>query len=92
MRAEDYGAGYASVLEPNEAGWLIRGGSAIYAPTGELLAGPVYDEETILVADVDLSVRTRGTFDFDPVGHYSRPDVFTLTVDTAPRPGVDFRR
>lgn len=92
IRAEDYGPGYASVLEPNEAGWLIRGGSAIYAPTGELLAGPVYDEETILVADVDLSVRTRGTFDFDPVGHYSRPDVFTLTVDTAPRPGVDFRR
>ncbi|GAA4395640.1 carbon-nitrogen hydrolase family protein [Brevibacterium pityocampae] len=90
IRAEDFGDDYASVLEPNEAGWLIRGGSAIYGPTGELLAGPVYDEETILTAEVDVTARSRTTYDFDPVGHYSRPDVFELTVDTRPRPGVEF--
>lgn len=90
IRAEDYGDDYASTLEPNDAGWLIRGGSAIYGPSGELLAGPVYDEEAILTADIDVSARSRTTFDFDAVGHYSRPDVFRLSVDTRPKPSVEF--
>lgn len=90
IRSDDYGDDYASTLEPNAEGWLIRGGSAIYGPTGEALAGPVYDSETILYADIDVSTRSRTTFDFDPVGHYSRPDVFRLTVDTRPKPSVEF--
>lgn len=68
----------------------IRGGSIIVAPTGEVLAGPVYDEETILFADIDLGAKTRSHLDFDPVGHYSRPDVFDLRVDTAARSSVTF--
>lgn len=71
---------------------LCRGGSAIYSPSGECLAGPCYDEEGILVADLDPAEITRGKFDFDAVGHYARPDVFRLEVDERPQPPVEFRR
>lgn len=60
---------------------LIRGGSVIYSPLGDCLSGPVYDEKTIIYADLDMGEITRGKYDFDPVGHYARPDVFTLKVD-----------
>ncbi|MGC2941290.1 MULTISPECIES: carbon-nitrogen hydrolase family protein [unclassified Brevibacterium] len=68
----------------------IRGGSVIITPTGEVLAGPVYDEETILYADIDPAAKTRSHLDFDVVGHYSRPDVFELKVHTEPRKSVSF--
>jgi hypothetical protein len=54
------------------------------SPLGELLAGPVYDEEAILTADVDVRDTIRGKFDLDVVGHYARPDVFQLTVNEKP--------
>ena len=60
--------------------FLIRGGSAIIAPNGRYLAGPVYDEETVLVADCDLSEITRESLTLDVSGHYSRPDVFEFRV------------
>lgn len=68
----------------------IRGGSLIVDPTGKLLAGPVFNEETILYADIDPVAKTRGHLDFDSVGHYSRPDVFKLSVDTSPQHSVNF--
>jgi nitrilase len=67
---------------------LIRGGSAIYSPLGECLAGPVYGEETILLAELDMGEILRGKYDFDPVGHYARPDVFNLEVDERPKAAV----
>lgn len=69
---------------------LMRGGSCIVAPTGELLSGPVYDARTTLVADLDLRDVVRGKYDLDVVGHYSRPDVFTLMVDDQPK-GILFQ-
>ncbi|WP_040167453.1 carbon-nitrogen hydrolase family protein [Microbacterium gorillae] len=69
---------------------VMRGGSMIVAPTGEVLAGPVFDEETILYAEIDPDLKTRSHLDFDVVGHYSRPDVFELRVHTAPRQSVTF--
>jgi nitrilase len=68
---------------------LMRGGSAIINPFGKVLAGPHFDEETILTAPLDLNEIGRGKFDFDVAGHYSRPDVFQLIVNEAPaRPVV----
>ena len=61
----------------------MRGGSAIINPLGQVLAGPHFDGETILTATLDLHDIRRGKFDFDVVGHYSRPDVFQLTVNEA---------
>lgn len=60
---------------------LIAGGSCIISPSGEVLAGPVFGEETILTAQVDLDERTRGKFDMDVAGHYARPDVFELQAN-----------
>lgn len=69
---------------------LCRGGSAIYGPLGDCLAGPLYDEEGILTAEVDPGALARGKFDFDVVGHYARPDVFRLEVLDEPRPPVEY--
>jgi nitrilase len=63
---------------------LMRGGSAIISPLGKVLAGPHFDCETIVTATLDLGDISRAKFDFDVVGHYSRPDVFQLTVNEAP--------
>ncbi|NHJ88087.1 MAG: carbon-nitrogen hydrolase family protein [Asgard group archaeon] len=62
---------------------LCRGGSVIVDPNGKILAGPLYDKAGILYADLDLSTVPRSRFDFDVVGHYSRPDVFHLVVNEA---------
>lgn len=70
---------------------LMRGGSAIVNPLGRVLAGPDFDGETILTADLDLADIGRGKFDFDVVGHYARPDVFRLVVNDAPMPPVTWR-
>ena len=63
---------------------MCRGGSAIVSPLGEVLAGPLFDQEDILYADLDLGEVARGKLDFDVVGHYARPDVFRLAVNEAP--------
>lgn len=64
---------------------LIRGGSCIVSPMGEVLAGPVYSKEETIYAELDLTDIQRGKFDFDVAGHYARPDVFSLSVDTSPQ-------
>jgi nitrilase len=66
---------------------MCRGGSAIISPLGETLAGPLWDAEGILYADLDLAQVAQGKLDFDVVGHYARPDVFQLTVNEQPAPG-----
>jgi nitrilase len=63
---------------------MCRGGSVIVSPLGEVLAGPLYDEEGILYAELDMGDVVRGKFDFDVVGHYARPDVFKLVVNERP--------
>jgi nitrilase len=60
---------------------LIRGGSAIYGPLGKELIAPFYGSQAVLVADIDIGAIARGKYDFDPVGHYARPDIFTLHID-----------
>ena len=72
---------YAAVQgnDPNTV--LMRGGSLIVNPLGEVLAGPHFDGETILTADLDLDDITRGKYDFDVTGHYARPDIFRLQIN-----------
>jgi predicted amidohydrolase len=67
---------------------MCRGGSAILSPLGEVLAGPLYDGEGMLFADLDLAEVVRARFDLDVVGHYARPDVLQLIVHGRPAPPV----
>ena len=66
-------------------GQLLAGGSAIIGPDGECLVGPAGAEETILYADLDLARIPAEHLTFDAVGHYGRPDVFTVTVNRDPQ-------
>lgn len=61
---------------------LIRGGSCIISPMGEVIAAPVFGEETLVIAAIDLNDIARAQFDLDNRGHYTRPDVFSLTLKT----------
>jgi nitrilase len=67
---------------------LMRGGSMIVDPLGKVLAGPVYNEDALITAELDMSLIPMAQMDFDPVGHYARPDVFSLRVNTAPQHAV----
>jgi nitrilase len=83
-RRSDYPADYGALdLEPTTI--MTRGGSVIVGPQGDILAGPHFDGETVLIADLDLAETVRGKFDLDVAGHYARPDLFRLTVDRSPR-------
>jgi nitrilase len=85
QHASSYPDDFPLASELEGAGVLGRGGSAILAPDGSYLAGPLYDEEGILYAELDparlLAERQR----FDPVGHYHRPDVLRLGVSPSAR-------
>ena len=59
---------------------MCRGGSTIISPLGHVLAGPLYGEEGILYAELDMGEVIRSKVDFDVVGHYNRPDVFEFRV------------
>lgn len=80
-----YGPDYHCALGDAPETVLMRGGSAIVGPLGQVLAGPDFSGETILSATIDPGEIARGKYDFDVTGHYARPDVFTLTVDTRPK-------
>jgi len=69
---------------------ICRGGSSIISPLGQVIAGPLYDEEGILYANLDHTEIARSKMDFDVVGQYSRPDVFRLIVNEDPAPPVEY--
>jgi predicted amidohydrolase len=72
-------------LAQNPDGLLLKGGSAVIAPDGRYVAGPVYDEETILIAEIDLSEIDKEKMTLDVSGHYQRPDVFELSLKKGSR-------
>jgi len=92
LRRRDFPATVRVGLGDSPEAVLMRGGSAIVSPLGKVLAGPDFEGETILTADLDLAEIGRGKFDFDAAGHYSRPDVFQLVVNEQPMPPVVTRR
>ena len=86
-RRGDYPADYP-VAAGGDDTVLIAGGSCIVDPMGRVLAGPARGGPAILVADLDLDEIPRAKFDLDVVGHYARPDIFSLTVDERPHAPV----
>jgi nitrilase len=88
-RRRDYPDDYATGYGDDPDAVMIRGGSCIVSPFGEQLAGPVYDEDRILVADLDMDEIARGKYDLDVTGHYARDDIFRLEVNESPG-GVAF--
>jgi predicted amidohydrolase len=68
--------------------WVEEGNTVVVDPSGTVLAGPVREREETLVVDLDLRAVSRYRRLMDPTGHYNRPDLFRLLVDTSPRPAV----
>jgi len=81
----DYPTDYPTPFGDEPKTVMSRGGSCIIGPLGNILAEPVWDREAILTAELDRRDLLRARYDFDPVGHYSRPDVFQLLVDERQR-------
>ena len=90
IKHEEFGDNYRSVLTNQPDNILMRGASIIVGPLGEIIAGPIFNKKDILYADIDRATLIRSKMDFDPVGHYSRPDVFSLTVDKEPKEAVKY--
>jgi len=88
LTRRDFPADMRNALTDNDNDVLMRGGSMIIDPLGKVLAGPDYSGETILTAELDLGEIARAKFDFDPVGHYARPDVFQLRINDSPMMAV----
>lgn len=81
MRRSDFPPDYASRIDAEPDEWMMHGRSVIVGPLGEILAGPLLQEEGILTAEIDTDDIIGAKLDFDPVGHYARPDLFSLHVD-----------
>ncbi len=82
-RRGDFPGDYGNFPSDDPDFIISHGGSCIVDPFGTVLAGPDHDGETILYAEVDLSKIVRGKFYSDVVGHYSRPDLLSMTVNLA---------
>jgi nitrilase len=80
MHASSLPKGLSRVEQLSPDSLIERGGSAIIGPNGGYLAGPVFDEETILYASLDLAEIDRECMTLDVTGHYSRPDLFRFSV------------
>lgn len=83
-----FGPEHESALGDDPDTVMMRGGSAMIGPLGTVLAGPDFSGETILYAQIDPAEVMRAKYDFDATGHYARPDVFQLLVDTKPKKSV----
>src|SRR5919204_126334 len=83
QRASSY-PDYVPVADGDEL--VGRGGSAILGPDGSYLAGPLWDEEGILYAELDPQRLYEARQRFDPAGHYHRPDVFRFELPTSSSP------
>jgi len=88
LRRGDCPPDYPAVQGDDPTTVIMRGGSAIINPMGQVLAGPLFNEDGILLAGIDPADIARGKYDFDVVGHYARPDVFRLHINEKPTPPV----
>ena len=77
-------------LYPATEEWINPGDSVVVAPGGEIVAGPMNKEKGILIFDIDLDKASSAKRALDVTGHYARPDIFTLQVDTRPQTPTEF--
>lgn len=83
VQKSDYPAEYQADLH-DQPEMMCAGGSVIISPMGEVLAGPLWHQEGLLVAELDFSLLAKSKLDFDVTGHYARPDVFEFKVNKQP--------
>ena len=83
VKKSDYPERYLDSIK-DEPEIMSKGGSVIISPMGEVLAGPLWDEEGLLTAELDFDILAKSKLDFDVVGHYSRKDVFNFEVNNQP--------
>lgn len=83
VKKSDYPERYQLELT-GEPDIMCAGGSVIISPMGEIIAGPLWNEEGLLTAELDFTVLAKSKMDFDCIGHYSRPDVFEFSVNKQP--------
>ena len=74
-----------ATLYPDPDEWVNVGDSVVVAPGGELVAGPMHKEQGILYADIDVNKSSAAHRKLDVAGHYARPDIFKLHVNTSPQ-------
>ena len=84
MRIEDFPADtpHLNKILKNTPEILANGGSCIAAPNGEWIVAPVAEKEGLIISTIDFNSVLEERQNFDPVGHYSRPDVTKLTINT----------
>ncbi|MEJ2181568.1 MAG: carbon-nitrogen hydrolase family protein [Gammaproteobacteria bacterium] len=78
-------------LYPDQDEWVNPGDSVVIAPGGEIVAGPLRNEQSILYAEVDSKQVGNARRTLDIVGHYARPDIFTLQVNSQPQSPIEFK-
>lgn len=79
LTADQYPPEYQKILPPTNSGLPSSGGSVIINPLGKVLAGPLFGQEGIVSAEIDTREIIKAKMDFDVIGHYARPDVFTFS-------------
>jgi nitrilase len=79
-----------SELYPDDDEWVNPGDSVVVAPGGEIVAGPLHQESGILYHELDLEKVSIARRTLDVAGHYSRPDIFQLHVNTQPQAACVF--
>lgn len=92
MRKQDIGVGadWHDVVRGAAPEWMANGGSCIAGPDGQWVIEPTADVETLLVATLDRRRVLEERQNFDPTGHYSRPDVTRLEVNRRRQRVVEF--
>ena len=78
VRKQDYPKRFQKELK-NQPDIMTRGGTVIISPLGKIVAGPMYGQEGIVEAELDLDLIPKSNMDFDAAGHYNRPDVFSYS-------------